>query len=268
MINLRTYFDRIHYKGSVQATLETLMEIHRLHPKYIPFENLNPLTGRQVSLNIEDIFEKLVEGERGGYCFEQNTLFKEVLTMIGFDVNGLWGRVVWNNDLTTVPARTHMLLLILLDGQQYIADVGFGSMTLTAPLLFSPDIVQETQHGIFRIIQKEKYYILQVLQQNEWRPIYHFYTEIIAPIDYKVANWYVSTHPDSHFTKQLIATKVDDDGRYSLNNNLLNIRYNSGRKESFELPNKEKIIKTLEEVFGICTSSIHNLEEALAVIDR
>lgn len=268
MINLSAYFDRIHYKGAVQATLETLMEIHRLHPKYIPFENLNPLTGRKVSLKMEDIFEKLVANGRGGYCFEQNALFREVLTTIGFEVSGLWGRVVWNNDSPIAPARTHMLLLIVLEGQQYIADVGFGSMTLTAPLLFTSDIVQETQHGIFRIIQKEKYYILQVLQQKEWRPIYHFYTEIIEPIDYEVANWYVSTHPDSHFTKQLIATKVDDDGRYVLNNNMLNIRYDSGRKESLEMFDKREIIKTLEDVFGICTGSIHNLEEALAVIDR
>jgi N-hydroxyarylamine O-acetyltransferase len=268
MINLSAYFDRIHYKGPIEATLETLMEIHRLHPKYIPFENLNPLTGRKVSLKMEDIFEKLVENGRGGYCFEQNALFKEVLTTIGFDVSGLWGRVVWNNDSPVAPARTHMLLLIVLDGQQYIADVGFGSVTLTAPLLFTSDIVQETQHGIFRIILKEKYYILQVLQQKEWRPIYHFYTEIIEAIDYEVANWYVSTHPDSNFTKQLIATKVDDDGRYVLNNNMLTIRYDSGRKESLEMCNKREIIKTLEDVFGICTGSIHNLEEALAVIDR
>lgn len=268
MIKLNAYFDRIHYKGSSDATLETLMEIHRLHPKYIPFENLNPLTGKKVSLKIEDIFEKLVESKRGGYCFEQNTLFKEMLTAIGFKVSGLWGRVVWNNDSMIVPARTHMLLLLLLDGQQYIADVGFGSMTLTAPLLFSSDIVQETQHGIFRIIQKEKFYILQVLQQKEWRPIYHFYTEVLEPIDYEVANWYVSTHPNSHFTKQLIATKVDDDGRYALNNNMLTIRYDSGRKESFELPSKEEIIETLQKVFGIDTHCVHNLAEALAAIGR
>lgn len=268
MIDLNGYFERIRYKGSAGATLETLMNIHRLHPKYIPFENLNPLTGRKVSLKLEDVFDKLVTGYRGGYCFEHNTLFKAVLTQIGFTVNGLGGRVVWNIEPSVVTARTHMLLQIWLDGQSYIADVGFGAMTLTAPLLFAPDIVQETQHGVFRILQKEKYYLLQVLQQQEWRPIYQFYSEALEPIDYEVGNWYVSTHPDSHFTKQLIAAKVDDDGRYTLSNHVLNIRYDSGRKESVELHRMEDIIKTLKEVFGIRTDAIDDLKESLTIIDR
>jgi len=265
MIDLKAYFERIHYDGPVQATIETLMDIHRLHPKYIPFENLNPLTGRKVSLELEDIFNKLITEHRGGYCFEHNMLFKAVLTQIGFTVRGFGGRVLWNMDPSIVTSRTHMLLQVALDGQFYIADVGFGAITLTAPLLFAPDIVQETQHGLFRVLQKEKIYLLQVLQQKEWRPVYQFYTEVFEPIDCEVANWYVSTHPDSHFTNQLIAAKVDDDGRYTLNNSVLNIRYDSGRKESIELQHIDDIIKTLQNVFGIQTDKLDNLAESLAI---
>lgn len=268
MIDLQAYFQRIHYSGSKAADIETLMNIHRLHPKYIPFENLNPLTGRKVSLKLEDIFDKLVIGHRGGYCFEHNTLLSAVLSQIGFTVKPLSGRVLWNIDPSITTARTHMLLEVLLDGQHYLADVGFGAMTLTAPLLFSPDIVQETQHGMFRLLQKEKFYIMQVLRQNAWLPIYQFYTERMEPIDYEVANWYVSTHPDSHFTKQLIAAKVDDNGRYTLNNKLLNIRYDSGRKESKELQSVEEIVSVLAEVFGINIDAIEALTERLAAISR
>lgn len=266
MVDLKTYLERIHCSHAVEANLETLMEIHRLHPKYISFENLNPLTGRGVSLNIEDIFDKLVLSGRGGYCFEHNTLFKYILTQIGFQVNGFWGRVVWNVDTQITPARTHMLLHILYEGQGYIADVGFGAMTLTAPILFAPDIVQETQHGIFRIIQKDKCYSLQVLQQNEWRPVYQFYTEVLEPIDYEVANWYVSTHPNSHFKKQLMVAKVDDDGRYTLHNNTLNIRYDSGRKESVSYHSPGEIIEALNCIFHINTDDLDNLEERLQSI--
>lgn len=266
MVDLKAYLERIHYTQRLEANLETLMEIHRLHPKYIPFENLNPLTGRVVSLNMDDIFNKLVLSNRGGYCFEHNTLFKQVLKQIGFQVSGFWARVIWNMEPATITARTHMLLHIIYDGQPYIADVGFGAMTLTAPLLFAADVVQETQHGIFRIVQKEKFYILQVLQQGEWRSIYQFYTEILEPIDYEVANWYVSTHPNSHFTKQLIVAKVDDDGRYTMNNNALNIRYDSGRKESFTFHTANEILETLQDTFNIDTHGLDNLADKLSAI--
>uniref|UniRef100_F4C7H3 Arylamine N-acetyltransferase n=1 Tax=Sphingobacterium sp. (strain 21) TaxID=743722 RepID=F4C7H3_SPHS2 len=266
MVDLKAYLERIHYTQRPDTNLETLMEIHRLHPKYIPFENLNPLTGRPISLGIEDIFDKLILSHRGGYCFEHNTLFKQVLIQLGFQVSGFWARVIWNIDPTQITARTHMLLHIVYEGQAYIADVGFGAMTLTAPLLFAPDIVQETQHGIFRIIQKEKFYILQVLQENEWRSIYQFYTEVLESIDYEVANWYVSTHPNSHFTKQLIVAKVDDDGRYTLHDNVLNIRYDSGRKESFLFSTACEVIEVLQHTFNIRTRGLDNLEEVLSAI--
>ena len=72
MIDLDAYFRRIGYDGPRDASLETLRELHRLHPQAIPFENLDPLLGRPVNLDPASLQAKLVEGGRGGYCFEQN----------------------------------------------------------------------------------------------------------------------------------------------------------------------------------------------------
>ncbi|QNL49201.1 arylamine N-acetyltransferase [Olivibacter sp. SDN3] len=267
MMNVNAYLERIHHSGRTDVSLESLMAIHRLHPKHIPFENLDPLTGKNVSLAIEDVNKKLVYQRRGGYCFEQNLLLKEALTALGFEVTGLSGRVAWNIDASVITARTHMLLLVLLEEQQYVVDVGFGVMTLTAPLLLAPNVVQETPHGIFRIIKKEKIYLQQVLIEKEWRPVYYFDTEPTAPADYEVGNWYVSTHPNSHFRKQLIAAKVDDGVRYSLNDNVLTIRFLSGKKETQVLRSVEEVLQVLNGLFGIQTEGVDKLAVRLADIN-
>ena len=80
------------------------------------------------------MFDKLARQRRGGHCFEQNGLFKLVLEALGFRVTGLGGRVLWNRTDSTVPARSHMVLKLDVEGETFIADVGFGGLTLTAPL--------------------------------------------------------------------------------------------------------------------------------------
>ena len=74
-LDLDAYFERIGYRGERTATLPTLQEIHRLHPAAIPFENLNPLLGLPVRLDLASIEAKLVHSRRGGYCFEHNLLW-------------------------------------------------------------------------------------------------------------------------------------------------------------------------------------------------
>ena len=52
----------------------------------VPFENLDVLLGRRISLKPDAIFRKLVTDRRGGYCFEQNSLLRDVLTTLGFKI--------------------------------------------------------------------------------------------------------------------------------------------------------------------------------------
>src|SRR5262245_7642218 len=95
-IDLDAYCERIGYTGPRTPTLATLSAIHALHPRAIAFENLDPLLRRSVKLDAAALEAKLVEGGRGGWCFEQNGLFKLVLEALGFRVTGLGGRVLWN----------------------------------------------------------------------------------------------------------------------------------------------------------------------------
>src|SRR5262245_23414684 len=121
--DLDAYFDRIGYDGPVAPTLDVLKSIHRLHPQTIPFENLDPFLDRPVELDIASLQRKMVGGLRGGYCFEHNLLFMEVLKALGFSVSGLGARVLWNQPAGAITARSHMLLRVELDGCTWLADV-------------------------------------------------------------------------------------------------------------------------------------------------
>ena len=71
-VSMKAYFKRIGYVGKAELNLETIKRIHALHPEAIPFENIDPLIGVPVGLSLEQVFQKLVDRGRGGFCFEQN----------------------------------------------------------------------------------------------------------------------------------------------------------------------------------------------------
>src|SRR5699024_9052065 len=104
-----------------------------------------------------------------GYCFEQNILFGRALNELGFQVTGLAARVRWNVPEDVRTRRSHMLLLIRLNGQRYIADVGFGGMTLTGAILLDTEEAQETPHEPYRIIKENGEYWLEAKVAGQWK---------------------------------------------------------------------------------------------------
>ena len=169
--DLDAYLRRIGYQGEAAPTLATLRAIHYGHATSIPFENLTPLLRQAVRLDLPALLEKLVHGGRGGWCFEQNLLLSHALRALGFPVSGLAARVRWNVPDEVLTARGHMLLRVELDEGSYIADVGFGGLTLTAPLRLAPGQAQKTPHEPFRLIAHGGGYALQAQLGEEWRTL-------------------------------------------------------------------------------------------------
>ncbi|CAN0625020.1 Arylamine N-acetyltransferase [Burkholderia multivorans] len=229
--DLSRYFARIGYDGPATPTLDVLRRLHLLHPQAIPFENLDPLTGARVALDVPAVVAKLVERRRGGYCFEQNKLFHAALTQIGFRVTPLIARVRWQRPADTATAQTHMLLRIDVDGEAWIADVGFGGATLTAPLRSTPAVRQTTPHGVFRLVETElpDEIVCEFETANGWQPVYRFSGKPVEWVDYDAANWFTSTFPDSRFLHDLIACRVLPDGRATLVNTVLTVRDGTGQ---------------------------------------
>ncbi|WP_035857898.1 arylamine N-acetyltransferase family protein [Cryptosporangium arvum] len=208
------YLTRIGHDGPVAPDLRTLEALTYAHATTIPFENLDPFSGVPVDLNT--LSTKLVDRHRGGYCFEHNRLLKSALDEIGFTTHGLQARVVWGGSDDDVTPRGHKLIRVDLAGTPYITDVGFGAMTLTAPLRVEPDIEQETPHGVFRLLHSENplgAWRQQVRLRGEWRTTYRFELTPAFAVDDEAPNWFLSTSPKSHFVRGLTVARPTRDGR-------------------------------------------------------
>ncbi|HEV2672999.1 MAG TPA: arylamine N-acetyltransferase [Aliidongia sp.] len=224
-VDLDAYFARVGYRGSRHPTLETLAALQALHPAAIPFEAIDLLLGRPIDLSPPAVDAKLIGAARGGYCFEQNGLFKRVLEALGFQVAGMMGRVYWMNPgLAGLPARTHMALRVTIDGEPWLSDVGFGTRLPTAPLRFSDPAAQLTRHDSFRLRPSDEGHALEVLIDGNWVLVYDLSREPPADIDYVVGNWFTSSHPNSRFRHNLMVARTADEARYTLLGNHLTIR--------------------------------------------
>ncbi|GAB4227353.1 MAG: arylamine N-acetyltransferase [Elainellaceae cyanobacterium] len=263
VINLDAYFQRIGYSGDRAPTLNTLQAIHRHHAETIAFENLTPLLKQPVSLDLNALQQKLIHQGRGGYCFEQNSLLRSVLVALGFQVTSLAARVLWNLPEGTITPRSHMLLRVTIDGDAYIADVGFGGITLTAPLLLKAGIEQPTPHELFRLVEADYSYDMQVKLDHEWKPLYRFDLQEQYPPDYEVSNWHVSTHPNSLFVNNLLAARPAADRRYGLLNNRLTIHYLNGETERKVLTTVAELRTVLETEFRLTLPAIADLDQVL-----
>ncbi|HUL05886.1 MAG TPA: arylamine N-acetyltransferase [Candidatus Acidoferrum sp.] len=263
-LDLDAYFGRIGYSGARAPTLETLRAIHLRHALTIPFENLDPFLRRPVRLDLASLQGKLVRDRRGGYCFEHNLLFKAALDALGFQVTGLAARVMWNLPEGVTLPRTHMLLRIALDGQDYLADVGFGGQTLTAPIKLIADIEQATPHEPFRLLRAgDGVFLKQAKLGGAWKPLHRFDLQPQLPPDYEVANWYVSTHPESRFVKNLTVAMPAPGRRYALFNRDFTVHHLDGPSEQRRLSGAREIRGVLEEVFGLTMPADPELDAAL-----
>jgi N-hydroxyarylamine O-acetyltransferase len=249
--NLDHYFKLIGYSGERTPTLTTLKELHYLHTLKFPFENLTPFLYQEVKLDLESLNQKFLYSSRGGYCFEQNIFFSEVLKSLGFEVTTHAARVVWNQDENMVARRSHMIFLVHLEGESYLADVGFGGLTLTTPLLFKPHLEQQTTHELFRIGNLDKEYKLEAKIKDQWKTLYRFDLQEQNQLDYEVMNFYLFTHPESLFRNNLIAARPAPEGRYALKNNVFTWYPKNGAPEEKILNSSIEVEEVLKSIFNL-----------------
>lgn len=265
-IDLDAYFARIGYRGPREATLPVLRELHDLHPRAIAFENLDSFLGRPVRLDLLSLEEKLIRSRRGGYCFEQNLYLWKVLTALGFNVSGLAARVLWNQPEETINPRSHMLLRIELDGATWLADVGFGGVTLTAPLLLAPGKTQETPHEPWRIVPTGEHLRLQVEIAGEWRTVFRFDMVEHLEVDYAVSNWFVSTNPSSHFVTSIMAARALLGGRLALKNDRMTVREIGGPSRQAHFASGAELRAIFASEFGIDVPEPDRFDQRFAAL--
>lgn len=243
------YLRRIGFSGRAEANLNTLAGLTEKHIAAIPFEALDVFVGNGVDIGPAAVEEKLIRRGRGGYCFEQNSLFLRALMAIGFDVEALIGRVLWRLPPgSPLPGWTHLALRVTIEDTRYLVDVGFGDNVPTVPLLFDAAGPQETAHGAFRLVPLAEGRLLEARVGNAWLPAYLLSGENPVQADLDIGNWYTATHPKSEFRTDLIAARTSAEARYTLLNGKLSIRRNNGRRES-RILDADGIERALAETF-------------------
>lgn len=192
------YLDRIGQMPPTGVSPTSLATLQQAHLAAIPFENLDSRLGRTVHLDLESLVAKLVDSQRGGYCFEQNTLFAAVLRTLGFEVFTLEARVRPPGATTTLP-RTHMVLEVAAGAERFLVDVGFGGNGAALPVPFDGRSVDDGL-GLVRVVEEDPgSWALQRSGEDGFADLYAFRREPALPIDFELANYYVSTHPQSVF---------------------------------------------------------------------
>jgi N-hydroxyarylamine O-acetyltransferase len=246
--DLGEYFERIVYRGVREPTEGTLSALIDAHVRSIPFENIDVLLGRAICIDSDSIHRKLVGARRGGYCFEHNTLFADVLESLGFTVQRLGARVRWQ--ATTPRPRTHMLLEVALSDGPRIVDVGFGARGIRSSLRVDEGI-QRVAGRTFRIRCEPHVRVLSIQDATgEFQDLYAFTREPLLAIDFEMANWFTSTHPLSSFREHLMAMRADDQGERTLMDDQLVIR-DRGSVVKRALSDIPEILSVLQNEFGI-----------------
>lgn len=252
LLDLDGYLQRIGYVGEPNVDVATLRALTTAHIAAIPFENLDPLLGTPVSLELEAIETKLVRQQRGGYCFEQNGLLLAALKAIGFEAHGLIARVLWNQPDDAETPQTHMLVRVEAEGESWLVDVGFGSMALGGALRLIVDEAQPTSLEPFRLISEGTQWRVQALVRDSWRTLYRFRLQPAETIDYVVGNHFTSTYPSSHFRHGLIVARTLADRRLGLRNREFVVHTLGQESERRVLSSTDEIKRVIEDQFGIC----------------
>ncbi|TVL91439.1 arylamine N-acetyltransferase [Streptomyces sp. SAJ15] len=259
--DLDAYLARIGWSGERRATAETLRSLQRAHLVHIPFENIQAFLGGAPSLALPDLEAKLVRGNRGGYCYEHNTLFAAVLEAFGFTVTRLTARVLVGARPGETRPRTHKLLLVTVtEGDErgpFVADVGFGStgsLYEAIPLVADAEVrAGQRRHRL--VLEPHggplEMWVLQSVQDGEWEDQYSFTVEPFEPADYEVINWHIATNPRSPFQHQLYVQRTFVDRHLALVGRKVEEILPDGTRTRRELADGAEVVRVLASDFGI-----------------
>lgn len=228
---------------------ELLARVQRAHLQSIPFENLTVLAGQSPDLTPEALFEKMVRGRRGGYCFEQNSLGAEMLRRLGYSVQTLAARV--RRGVSDLRPHTHMLLKVASEGEFWLVDCGFGGEGPAAPLPLregSWEHLPGVEHGLRR---EGDLWVLQCRHDHgSWLDLYAFDERVHHPVDYVMYNHFTATFPQSLFVNSMLVALHRADGYSILFDGCL--RRREGRETRLSrLRSRDEVEQTLREQFGL-----------------
>jgi len=242
------YLERINYSGSVSNSINVLTRLQQLHLLHVPFENLDIHTGKKIEL--KNNYDKIVIRRRGGFCYELNGVFYELLSFCGFEVKLVSARV-YNTKLQEFgPEFDHMGIIAAIRNEKYLVDVGFGEFAYS-PLKIEFDVLQSDRSGNFMIKQYDKTHLsVGRIEAGHFTPEYIFTLTTRQLSDFVPMCDYHQTSSLSHFTQKRLCTIVTEKGRITISGNTLKTTEN-GQVTETDLINEEGFDKALWNYFQI-----------------
>ncbi|NNF35057.1 MAG: acetyltransferase [Saprospiraceae bacterium] len=240
-MNWDKYLERINYHGSLETTLATLKELQETHQLNVPFENLDIHYGTEIILDIPRIFHKVVEKKRGGFCYELNGLFYELLKFLGYKVTMISARV--HSRVNGYGKEyDHLVIVARIGDDDYITDVGYGEFAFH-PLVIEMDIIQRDPRGEFMVDDYDEEYIrIKKIEGEGYNPEYIFTLRERTFQEFAEMCHYQQTSPQAYFTQNKLITRPIQDGRITLTDDYLKIKSGEGvhevlisDKESFDI---------------------------------
>jgi N-hydroxyarylamine O-acetyltransferase len=252
LMNLDRYLERINYHGSRSPTLATLKALQLAYVYNVPFENLDIHLARPIELSVENIYQKIVEQQRGGFCYESNTLFHALLELMGFEVKYAAATMLLDASLNF--EFNHMVLLVDLD-EKYLVDVGNGQSCLQ-PMQIDANEIVHYEDVAYRVREyKDRFALYFKAEDAEWSPRFSFTTVSRQLQEYENMCHITQTSLESHFTQKRVVTLAKPDGRITLADRDLEIR-DSGKLEKRLLQSNQEYREALQTYFNIHLSSI------------
>ncbi|MGO2357158.1 MAG: arylamine N-acetyltransferase family protein [Mesonia sp.] len=216
------YLHRIKYSGSREPNLGVLKELQKCHLVNVPFENLDIHDNIPIELSTERIFDKIVNRNRGGFCYELNGLFYELLVALNFDVKRVSARVYDQNG-SYGKEFDHLAIIVSINNTEYLSDVGFGDFTFE-PLRLEMNKLQKDEREEY-VIDKwdDMYFRVNKIKNAQPQPVYIFSLIGREFREFKEMCVYHQTSPESHFTSKRLISLPTENGRITITGNQLKI---------------------------------------------
>lgn len=252
------YLDFLCCSDARQVCKENLFRLQKAHLEKIPYSNLSFYkSGSLHSLNTEDLFDRLILKRKGGYCFELNGLFAELLRTLGYDVTEYFAR--WHFGGTDeIPMRRHRVLKVVLKEGTFIADVGIGSPCSVTPFTWEYDVIQPKNFRSYRIVRDLRLgNVVEAETPEGYLPYFSFTEDPHFPQDFLYVHTYCVMHPDSVFRNKVFTHKQTAETQWALMNPgpeypeyTLRIWHN-GEITLKPLYTADEILTVIKEVFGL-----------------
>jgi N-hydroxyarylamine O-acetyltransferase len=231
------------------------------------FNNIDILLSHRKILNLDkdSLFDKLINRQRGGYCFENNQYFFNLLKDQGYDVQRYLGRVVYGGG-NDVP-RTHQISVVNQDGEKFIVDVGFGPYTPGVSVPLTGSLVKAFNGNQYRIVKLDNHnFQLETLRDNQFFSLYQFDLATYVAADFKIANYYTNTHDDSKFTTSLTLSQLNERGVKLISNFLFSTIYDGERKD-FSLEKIDNFMRVINDEFSV-SYTMEELEKLYYIVQK